>query len=91
MAVFHQPPANIGSHSAQTHNRYLHEISRSPGIGVQWAAISGNSNVLKTPSNSPQTSTFVNAFSAGPVPAQMAEKRAKTGRKELIFHPRTVN
>jgi hypothetical protein len=82
MAMFHQPPADIGSHSAQSNYRYLHKISRSPGIGVQWAAISGNSNVLKTPSNSPRASMFVNAFSATPVPAQTAEKRAKTGRKD---------
>jgi hypothetical protein len=89
--VFHQPAADIGSHPAQSNNRYLHEISCSPGIGVQWTAISGKSNVLKTPSNSPRASTLVNAFSTGPVPAQMAEKRAKTGRKELLFTPRTAN
>jgi hypothetical protein len=80
--MFHQPAADIGSHPAQSNNRYLHEISCSPGIGVQWTAISGKSNVLKTPSNPPPAGTFVNVFSAGPVPAQTAEKLAKTGRKD---------
>jgi hypothetical protein len=91
MTVFHQPPADIGSHSAQSNNRYLHEISCSPGIGVQWAAISANSNVLKTPSNPPPAGTFVNAFSTGPVPAQTAEKPGKNRGKGLILSPRTAN
>jgi hypothetical protein len=82
MAIFHQPAADIGSHPAQSNNRYLHEISRSPGIGVQWTAISAKSNVLKTPSNPLPAQRFRQRRFSGPGSGPSGGKAGKNRQKD---------